>query len=306
MPIPISINDLSPIDSVNSPQGSDPVGGNVDDYFRAHAGILARQFKQGADIASAAALPIPIDGTFFNVTGAVGVTSLANTFNGKIIFLRFTSALTLTNSASLVMPGNVNYTTFVGEILQFVQFGASQWACISHKPSVAVDGSATMTAPLKVTDGTNTASYPADGDVAGSAVPQGNLVAMNTNLQNQINTKVAKAGDTMTGALGLSSGASNATLPVDGNLSGTGVPNGSLAAMNSALSGAIGGKSNVGAIVQYQSATVETGSLQIYSPSGTSIGTYDMPSPYVMTGLRVNTPSSVCIINFRGRALANG
>lgn len=42
MPIPSSLDDLSPVEALNSPQGGDQVGGNIDNYFRAHALIMKR------------------------------------------------------------------------------------------------------------------------------------------------------------------------------------------------------------------------------------------------------------------------
>lgn len=42
MPVPHSLDDLSPVESINFPQGGDQVGGAIDDYFRAHAAIMKR------------------------------------------------------------------------------------------------------------------------------------------------------------------------------------------------------------------------------------------------------------------------
>lgn len=133
MPIPTSINDLSTVDSTNSPQGGDPVGGNIDDYFRSHAGIIARQFKQGADIASSTtALAVPADGSSFNVTGTTAISAIAQCYTGKIITLHFTDALTLTNGSSLILPSAGNITTQAGDYATFINESTNVWRCLSY------------------------------------------------------------------------------------------------------------------------------------------------------------------------------
>lgn len=134
MSIPTSINDLSTTDAINSPQGGDPVGGNVDDYFRSHAGITARQFKKGADLAPDAtgSLPMPMDGTYFNVTGTAAVSAIAPCFDGKIAVLRFTASLTLTNSASFILPGGANIVTQAEDYAIFVNDSGTTWRCLSY------------------------------------------------------------------------------------------------------------------------------------------------------------------------------
>jgi len=145
MAIPTSINDLSTVDTTNSPQGGDPVGGNIDNFLRAHAGILARQFKQGADLAPDAngALPIPLDGTFFNVTGTDPISTFADAFLGKIVFLKFQDALTLTNGDTLILPGTQDVTTKAGDVMSFVNDDTNTWRCIS--PSLGTSASLDVT-----------------------------------------------------------------------------------------------------------------------------------------------------------------
>lgn len=139
MSIPTSINDLATVDSSNSPQGGDPVGGNIDDYLRAHAGIIARQFKAGTDIPSSSVLAVPVDGTFFTVTGTTTITQIQAAFPGKMVTLRFGSTLKIANSASLAMPSGMDYRTLPGDVLQFLQVDSSAWLCI-HAPSTLPPG----------------------------------------------------------------------------------------------------------------------------------------------------------------------
>lgn len=80
---------------------------------------------KGADIASAASITIPNEGTLFTITGTTGISAVSMPYDGKFAFLRFEGALTLTNSASLILPGGRNYTTKAGDILLFIAIGGS-------------------------------------------------------------------------------------------------------------------------------------------------------------------------------------
>lgn len=65
MPVPHSLADLSTEETINSPQGGDSVGGQIDDYFRGHAVIIKR------DLAPA----LTAAGTTVTPTGAVTATN---------------------------------------------------------------------------------------------------------------------------------------------------------------------------------------------------------------------------------------
>lgn len=74
------------------------------------------QWKKGADVASAAALPLGNDGNYFDVTGAVGITSIvqmavggAAVQAGTVAKLHFDSAPLITHhGTNLILPGAVN------------------------------------------------------------------------------------------------------------------------------------------------------------------------------------------------------
>jgi len=210
MPIPTTLADLSTVESVNSPAGSDNVGGNIDNYFRAHATILKRQFAQGADLASATTLAVPADGTCFNVTGTTTIAQIADQWKGKIVVLRFTDVVTLTHSASLVMPYAESVTTAADDVAIFVNIDTNIWQCLdypnySYRKTMAAadnaqatangavkeDGSTTMTGALAVTDGTNTASYPASGVPYG---PSWGASGAKTYIDTALATKQAALG----------------------------------------------------------------------------------------------------------------
>jgi hypothetical protein len=76
-------------------------------------------FSQGVetDLASAATTDIGLQNTnFLRVTGTTTITSFGTNYNGPR-FLRFAGALTLTNSATLILPGAANITTVAGDTL---------------------------------------------------------------------------------------------------------------------------------------------------------------------------------------------
>jgi hypothetical protein len=78
---------------------------------------------KGADIASAATLNLDTaTGNFVHVTGTTTITAITLT-SGRQRTVYFTGGLTLTNGASLVLPGGANITTAAGDIAVFVADG---------------------------------------------------------------------------------------------------------------------------------------------------------------------------------------
>ncbi|MNK96458.1 hypothetical protein D3C87_1167380 [compost metagenome] len=92
------------------------------------------QLTKGADIASAAALPIPNEGAAFDVTGTTTITSFSGAFPGRIVYLKFDSGLTLTNSASLLMPNGKDLKPFPAEVYAFCNIDAGVWQCVGTPP----------------------------------------------------------------------------------------------------------------------------------------------------------------------------
>ena len=90
-----------------------------------YAAIVAMQtrgrVKKGTDIASASSITVPIDGSYFDVTGTTTITGISSVGVGLTILLQFDGALTLTHSATLFLPDSVNITTETGDIAVFIQ-----------------------------------------------------------------------------------------------------------------------------------------------------------------------------------------
>jgi hypothetical protein len=127
MPLPSSINDLSQTAGSNSPSGSEAPS-LIDDYLRTYASYIAQHrdgkgFALEATVASAATCDIgAANSLVVQITGTTGITSFGTTYSGPRI-VRFAAALTLTQSASLVLPGAANITTAAGDFLIAVPNG---------------------------------------------------------------------------------------------------------------------------------------------------------------------------------------
>jgi len=113
-------------------------------------------FSQGTltDIASAATTDIGAQlTTLLRVTGTTGITSFGTNYNGPR-FLIFQGIVTLTHSATLVLPGAANITTAANDALVAVPISGG-WQVVAYQKA---DGSA-LSAPLiaATTAGTSTA-----------------------------------------------------------------------------------------------------------------------------------------------------
>lgn len=86
----------------------------------------------GADIASAGTINLETaTGDLVDVTGVTTITAI--TLNdGHERTVRFTGILTLTNGASLVLPGAANITTAAGDFAVFRGYAASVVRCVSY------------------------------------------------------------------------------------------------------------------------------------------------------------------------------
>lgn len=120
------------------------------------------------DIASAATVDIGAAGSnLVTITGTVAITSLGTAANGAWRLVRFAGVLTLTHSATLVLPTAGNIVTAAGDWALFVSRGAGTWHCAGYDradgtPLALVNGSV---ATAKLADGAVTTVKLADGAV---------------------------------------------------------------------------------------------------------------------------------------------
>jgi len=86
----------------------------------------------GADIASATTTVLDTaTGDVVDVTGTTAITAITLA-NGKRRWVRFTGILTLTNGASLVLPGGANIATAAGDYALFVGYASGVVRCAHY------------------------------------------------------------------------------------------------------------------------------------------------------------------------------
>ena len=88
---------------------------------------------KGADIASAATVNLDTaTGDLVDVTGTTTITAITLA-EGKMATVRFTGVLTLTNGASLVLPGGLNITTAAGDVAILRGYAAGVVRCVNYQ-----------------------------------------------------------------------------------------------------------------------------------------------------------------------------
>jgi hypothetical protein len=92
------------------------------------------QLTKGAAIASASTITIPNEGSAFDITGTTTVTALSGSYPGRIVYLRFVAALTLTNSASLLLPNGKDLKPYPNEVFGFCCVDSGVWECVVSPP----------------------------------------------------------------------------------------------------------------------------------------------------------------------------
>ena len=106
------------------------------------------KFSKGADVVSAAALTLGTDGNYFDVTGAVTITSIATAGVGTVVKLHFDAALTLTHHATdLILPGGANIVTAAGDEAEFVEYAAGDWRCTNYSNNKSAAGGYARVSP---------------------------------------------------------------------------------------------------------------------------------------------------------------
>lgn len=129
------------------------------------------QWSHGADVASAAALPVLTDGNYFDVTGTTTVTSINTTGgDGTQIKLHFDGALILTHHATnLILPGGANITTAAGDEAEFLEYGAGTYRCTNYMkadgtPVVSAGGGSLVLLSTQTASAASTVSFTSDID----------------------------------------------------------------------------------------------------------------------------------------------
>lgn len=93
-----------------------------------------------ATIASAATSDLGSTGVnIIKITGTTGITSFGSSasVSNPIFYVRFTGALTITNSANIVCPGGVDITTTNGYAIIAQYLGSGVWQVLFSQPSTS-------------------------------------------------------------------------------------------------------------------------------------------------------------------------
>lgn len=136
MAIPTSIQDLSPTDELNSPAGTDAVGGNIDNFFRAHAGIIRRALSAGSDIASAATVNLPPEGTYFYITGTATINTITGGHPGRVVLLHLADNAKLANNANIITGTGNTIISNGNHIFVMVNVSSNVWRVVSVEADI--------------------------------------------------------------------------------------------------------------------------------------------------------------------------
>jgi len=129
MPVPNSMADLATLASSNFPTGTEAIGNSLDNYIRAISAIIrSTNAIASASIASASTTDIGLaDGECVTVTGSSTINSLGSGFPGCVREVYFSSSLTITHSASLVLPWGINMAIGAGNSAVFRCVSSGVW-----------------------------------------------------------------------------------------------------------------------------------------------------------------------------------
>lgn len=108
-----------------------------------------QQLTKGPDIASAATISIPVEGNYFAVTGTSTITSISDTYPGRIAYLIFPAGVNLTNSSGLVLPNATNILTRANDVIAFVNDSPGVWRVIAYPSRLDLMSGATVTGGYK-------------------------------------------------------------------------------------------------------------------------------------------------------------
>lgn len=88
--------------------------------------------SKGSDVASAVDLALGSDGNYFDITGTTGINTINTLGVGTQVVLQFDDSLTLTHSASLILPTAANIITETGDHAIFREISTGVWKCIAY------------------------------------------------------------------------------------------------------------------------------------------------------------------------------
>lgn len=131
----------SAISASISADGQTPIAGNLrmGNYILTGLGppsapghaLRREQIMKGANIASATSILIPVEGSLFVITGTTTITTIADAFPGRSVFLIFSEELTIRSSVNLLLPNGRDIETVAGMIIEMLQTAPGVWEMVS-------------------------------------------------------------------------------------------------------------------------------------------------------------------------------
>jgi len=154
------------------------------------------QWSKGADVASASALPVLIDGNYFDVTGTTTITSINTTGGpGTLIKLHFDGVVTLTHdSTDLILAGAANFTTEAGDELEFIEYASGDYRMTGWSLAGTAPG------------GGGGGAFLGEGASGESVGDSGDIIRVNQQTLDTSQTMVATDNGSATGPLSIASG----------------------------------------------------------------------------------------------------
>lgn len=228
MPVPSTAADLSTTAASNSPAGADAIGTSLDDYLRSIQAIIKQQDSKGSDIASATTIDVPSSGKYFVVTGTTTITGISDDWNGRVVVLKFSGALQLTHSASLILMTSANITTAAGDCSMFVNESTGVWRMVAYQRA---DGASIFASIYRSSSGgsadamtcsTTPVIHSYTAGIRLKITPPGaNTITSPTVNANGLGAKTIKKRDSSGAKVALSVGDYNASGPFDLDYDGT-------------------------------------------------------------------------------------
>lgn len=108
-----------------------------------------QQLTKGPDIASAATISIPVEGNYFAVTGTSTITSISDTYPGRIAYLIFPAGVNITHSSGLVLPNATNILTRTNDVIAFLNDSPGVWRVVAYPSRLDVMSGAIPTGGFK-------------------------------------------------------------------------------------------------------------------------------------------------------------
>lgn len=176
MGIPTTIESLSTTAASNEPTGSDQRT-LADDGLRQAYAFIKMLVSEGSDIASATTITPGSTASVFNITGTTAITTIAstNSWDGRIVYLIFAGALTLTHGSNLALPGSASITTAANDVAVMLQTASGAWRCLHYQRATeAIEWSGTYTPTL--TGVANVAASTSNANV--TYIRKGNVVSV--------------------------------------------------------------------------------------------------------------------------------